>query len=154
MSFEWQFWHIKTANRHMTSHTCSLMHVPNTAYSQPLEYQVYDWLLNGIRLCLVFFSIRSPPNFEGFFVMCYKNARALSREPPCRNVDLAGKSKKHNESKKINYQTYKKYIYFIFFFCLWKVLCLCSPLRKSSTFLQLAGNKPTNTPQCTKQPQM
>lgn len=100
----------------MTSHTCSLMHVPNTAYSQPLEYQVYDWLLNGIRLCLVFFSIRSPPNFEGFFVMCYKNARALSREPPCRNVDLAGKSKKHNESKKINYQTYKKYIYFIFFF--------------------------------------
>lgn len=115
----------------------------------------FIWLTSEwYKIVLSVFSIRSPTNFEGFFVMCYKNARALSTEPPCRKVDLAGKSKKHNESKKRNYQTYKKIYIFYFFFCLWKVFCLCSPLRKSPTFLQLAGNKPTNTPQCTKQPQM
>lgn len=104
----------------------------------------FIWLTSEwYKIVLSVFSIRSPTNFEGFFVMCYKNARALSTEPPCRKVDLAGKSKKHNESKKRNYQTYKKIYIFYFFFLPLKSVLFVFTFEKV-TYISSACRKQTN----------
>lgn len=108
---KWEFWYIETAEELVTSQASSLMHVLNTASSPvSLECWVDTWLTpKWCKIVLSDIATRRLPNFKPFFVAHYKSAGILGREPPCRHAsDVAGKSKKHNESKAIKYQTYQK----------------------------------------------
>ena len=108
------------------------------------------------KIGLSFISSRNPLNFEQVFFVCLffvlfyfvllwvTKMLLLPTETHC--IWLA--QWKQRDKVPTIQKKKKRSI----FFSLWKVFCLCSPLRKSSIFLLLAEQ--TNKPQSTKLPQL